>query len=129
MLLSADAKDRKPPEIDNRDYPPLTKALMVLVGSLSLVLFWGTVYYTAKSASWLLSFFGSYKPHVIAVIAVYLAVSFIRAWQPVKPLPYVPPVKKSDTNGFEAVRASDVGTDIQGPSRDNVGSSHASVTS
>ena len=128
MLLFADAKDRKPPEIDNRDYPLHTKALMVIVGSLSLVLFWGTVYYTAKSASWLLSFFGSYKPHVIAVLAVYLAASFIRAWQPVKPLPYVPPVKKSDTNGIEAVQASGQGTDVQGPSSDNIGSSHASVT-
>lgn len=127
--MTADAKDRKPPEIDNRHYPPHTKALMLLVGSLSLVLFWGTVFYTAKLVSWLLSFFGSYKPHVIAVLAVYLAVSFIRAWQPVKPLPFVPPVKKSDTNGLEPIQASGQGADVQEASRDNVGSSHASMTS
>lgn len=101
---------------------------MLLVGSMSLVLFWATVYYTAKVTSWLLSFFGSYQPHAVALLAVYLVVSFIRAWQPVKPLPYIPPVRTNDTNGTEPVRASGQGTDVQGGSHSNLGCSHAPVT-
>lgn len=123
--MPADAKEKQPPEIDNRYYPLHTKALMVLVGSLSIILFWGSIYLTAKLASWSLSLFGSFRPHVMAVLAVYLAVSFIRAWRPVRPLPYVPPVKQTNSNVITPAKASSIHTDMQERGSDNVGSSHA----
>ncbi|KAL3151188.1 hypothetical protein ABBQ38_013042 [Trebouxia sp. C0009 RCD-2024] len=66
-----DAKVQAPPEVDDRHHTRLTKALMVLVGSFSLVWFWTTVYWSARIG--LLSMFGSLRPHVKGMLVVFLA--------------------------------------------------------
>ena len=126
-LVSAEAKVQAPPEIDDRHYSQMTKALMVVVGSASLVLFWTTVYWSAKAGLWVLNLFGSYKSYATAVLAVYLAVSFARAFVPVQPLPYMPPSSDMNINGWTAVKAPKLGLDVS--SGGNDGSGHASVAS
>ena len=86
-ICLADAKVQAPPEIDDRHYSQTTKALMVAVGSASLVLLWTTVYWSAKAGLWLLSLFGIYKSYATALSVVYLAVSFARAFRAVELLP------------------------------------------
>ena len=110
----ADAKVQAPPEIDDRHYTRLTKALMVLVGSLSLVLFWTTVYWSARFGLWLLSMFGSLRPHVTGMLVVYLAVSFVRSFRSSQPLPHTPAVgQQSARTGHyvEPSEAASPGTD------------------
>ena len=124
----ADAKVQAPPEVDDRHYPQLTKALMVLVGSLSLVLFWTTVYWSARFGLWLLSLFGSLRPHVTAVLVVYLAVSFVRSFQPSQPLPHIPAVGQQSVRGGQSVDPSRVGARPTASSG-NDGNGHAAFTS
>lgn len=124
----ADAKLQAPPEIDDRHYPRLTKALMVLVGSLSLVLFWTTVYWSARFGLWLLSLFGSLRPHVTAVLVVYLAVSFVRSFRPSQPLPHIPAVGQQGEKGPQSVDASRVDPRPTA-SAGNDGDGHAAFTS
>ena len=124
----ADAKVQAPPEIDDRHYPRLTKALMVLVGSLSLVLFWTTVYWSSRFGLWLLSLFGSLRPHVTAVLVVYLAVSFVRSCRPSQPLPHISAVGQQSARGAQFVNASRA--EARPPaSSGNVSSGHAAFTS
>ena len=127
---AADARVQAPPEIDDRHYTRITKALMLAVGSASLVLFWATTYWSVRFGWWLLSFFGSFRPHATAVFAVYLAVTFARASRPVQPLPYMPPVKDQGINGSNAVQSSQSGPKtVSGPNAGNNGSGHASFVS
>lgn len=129
-LCTADAKVQAPPEIDDRHYSHTTKALMVLVGSASLVLFWTTAYWSAKFGLWLLNLFGSYKSYVTTAVVIYLAVSFARAFRTVQPLPYMPAVSYRGVNGGEPVHANRTGPGAQAkPSAGNDGSGHASFAS
>jgi len=126
----ADAKVQAPPEIDDRHYSQTIKGLMVVVGSASLVLFWMTVYWSAKAGLWLLSLFGSYGCYATAVLVVYLVVSFARAFRAVQPLPHMPAVRDKGVNGIEPVHASKAGPDATaGGSTGNSGSGHASFAS
>lgn len=103
---------------------------MVVVGCASLVLFWTTTYWTVRFGLWILSLFGSYRPHATAVLLVYLAVSFARAFRAVQPLPYMPPVSNLGVNGAEHVHASKAGPDVQPIGKTgNDGSGHASFVS
>lgn len=79
---------------------------MVLVGSLSLVLFWTTVYWSAKLGLWLLSLFGSLRPHVTGMLVVYLAVSFVRSFRLSQPLPHIPAVGQQSARDGQSVEAS-----------------------
>ena len=123
----ADAKVQPPPEIDDRHYPRLTKALMLLVGSLSLVLFWTTVYWSARFGLWLLSLFGSLRPHVTAVLVVYLAISFVRSFRPCQPLPHIPAVGQQNARVGQSVDPSRVDARPTASSG-NDGNGHAAFT-
>ncbi|KAL3151167.1 hypothetical protein ABBQ38_013029 [Trebouxia sp. C0009 RCD-2024] len=114
-----DAKVQAPPEVDDRHYTRLTKALMVLVGSFSLVLFWTTVYWSARFGLWLLSMFGSLRPHVTGMLVVYLAVSFVRSFRPSQPLPHIPALGQQSARNGHFVEPS------KAASSGNAGGGHA----
>lgn len=97
---------------------------MVLVGSLSLVLFWMTVYWSARFGLWLLSLFGSLRPHVTAVLVVYLAVSFVRSFRPCQPLPHIPAVGQQSAGAGQSVEPA-----RPAASSGNDGNGHADFTS
>ena len=100
---------------------------MLLVGSLSLVLFWTTVYWSARFGLWLLSLFGSLRPHVTAVLVVYLAISFVRSFQPSQPLPHIPAVGQQNAKGGQSEDPSTVDARPTASSG-NDGSGHSAFT-
>lgn len=103
---------------------------MVIVGSLSLVLFWTTVYWSARFGLWILTLFGSLRPHVTGVLVVYLAVSFLRSLRASQPLPHIPAVSQQNASGAHAVGASKMGPDaVSGGSSGNDGGGHAAFSS
>ena len=102
---------------------------MVVVGSVSLVLFWTTVYWSARFGLLVLSLFGSLRPHVTGVLVVYLAVSFLRSLRASQPLPHIPAVSQQTASGAHAVGASTLGPDaMSGVSSGNDGGSHAAFS-
>ena len=98
----ADAHVQPIPDIDDRDYPPHTKALMVLVGLLSVV------YWSFRLLAWTLGLFGAYQASATGLLLAYLAMSFARAFQPVQPAPYIAPVSSNAT----PVKATETGPDV-----------------
>ena len=129
-MFIADARVQAPPEIDDRHYTRITKALMLVVGSASLVLFWATTYWSVRFAWWLLSFFGGFRPHATAVVAVYLGATLARAFRPVQPLPYMPPVSGKGSNGVSTLQSKQAGPDTRpGSNAGNNDDSHAAFVS
>ena len=104
----ADAHVQPIPDIDDRDYPPHTKALMVLVGSLSILLLFSVVYWSLRLLAWTLSLFGTYQASATGLLLVYLAMSFARAFQPVQPAPYIAPV----SSNAQPVKPTETGPDV-----------------
>ena len=104
---------------------------MVIVGSLSLGLFWTTVYWSARFGLWILSLFGSFQPYITGVLVVYLAISFLRSFRPSQPLPHIPAVGQQGARGATA----GVGLGSSGPdarskaSSGNDGGGHAAFAS
>lgn len=103
---------------------------MLLVGSASLVMFWATTYWLVRFGWWLLSSFGSYRPHATAVVAVYLAMTLARAFRPIQPLPHIPPVSDTAVNGAQAVPSRGSRPHLKsGSNSGNNASGHASFVS